>query len=529
MIAMSYDAVVVGSGAGGGVVAAELAKHGQSVLLVERGRDLTFEQIGRDPLRNQRMSRYGHNAGPDARHVRTHGASSLPILPWDPRYHANAATLGGGTRVYGAQAWRFHPADFRMASEYGIPEGSSLADWPIGYAEIEPWYATAEHAIGVCGDQESMIHLPDGRAPYPMPPLPESVAARIHRAGAARLGWPTVPVPLAINSIPRDGRPACQRCPFCVGFACPVDAKNGSVNAVLRQAMETGNITLSTDTVATRLETTGNRVSSVILVRDGAQFQATAPKVILAAGAIESARLLLVSGIGGNAVGRHLQGHVYTGAIGRFDDDIWDGRGPGVTTATCRWSHGNQGIVGGGMLADEFVPLPIVTWKRLRPKWVPDHGPEATRWMVENYRRVAEIKGPVQDIPSPHARVTLSAVRDAWGVPVAHLGGATHSETIRTAAFLHEKAREWLAASGAVEIWGDPPRTAFLSGGQHQAGTCRMGDDPDQSVVDRDQKVHGMENLWVGDASVHVTNGGFNPVLTVFALSFRLARHLTTV
>lgn len=526
MLAQSYDAVVIGSGAGGGVVAAELAQAGQKVLLIERGSDLSFEAIGRDPLRNQRMSRYGHNAGPDERHLRTHENAPEPLLPWDPRYHANAAILGGGTRVYGAQAWRFHPLDFRMASEYGTPEGSSLADWPIDYAELEPWYGMAEHRIGVCGDQAAMVHLPGGRRDYPMPPLPETTPARIHRAGAAELGWPTVPVPLAINSVPRAGRPACSRCQFCVGFACPVDAKNGSVNALLRPAWETGNLTIATDSVVTRLETTGNRVSSVAFVENGQSQTVVAPRIILAAGAIESARLLLVSGIGGDTVGRHLQGHVYTGAIGCFEEPVWDGQGPGVTTATCRWSHGNNGIVGGGMLADEFVPLPIVTWKRLRPAGVPSHGPEATRWMVENYRRVAEIKGPVQDIPSPHARVTLSTTRDVWGVPVAHLSGSTHPETIRTAAFLHQKAREWLVASGAVDVWGNSPSAPFLSGGQHQAGTCRMGDDPALSVVDRNQRVHGMENLWVGDASVHVTNGGFNPVLTVFALAFRLANHL---
>jgi len=526
MLAQTYDLVVIGSGAGGGVVAAELAQAGQKVLLIERGSDLSFESIGRDPLRNQRLSRYGHNAGPDLRHLRTHESAPSPVKPWDPRYHANAATLGGGTRVYGAQAWRFHPLDFRMASEYGVPEGSSLADWPIDYAELEPWYETAEHRIGVCGDQSLMVHLPAGRREYPMPPLAETTPARLHRAGAAKLGWPTVDVPLAINSVPHAGRSACIRCQYCVGFACPVDAKNGSVNSMLRPARDTGNLTILTDSMVTRLETMGNRVSNVVFVQEGRVGQVAAPRVVLAAGAIESARLLMVSGIGGDMVGRHLQGHVYIGAIGRFNDIVWDGQGPGVTTATCRWSHGSTGIVGGGMLADEFVPLPIITWKRLRPPSVPNHGPEATRWMVENYSRVAEIKGPVQDIPSPHARVTLSATTDIWGVPVAHLSGTTHPETIRTAAFLHGKAKEWLAASGAVEIWGDPPAIPFLSGGQHQAGTCRMGDDPAASVVDRNQRVHGMENLWVGDASVHVTNGGFNPVLTVFALAFRLANQL---
>ena len=522
----AFDVVVVGSGAGGGVVAGQLASAGLRVLVLERGPDPTFEQVGRDHLRNQRLSLYGHNGGPDAPHVRTSENSPLPLLPWDPRYHANAAVLGGGTRVYGAQAWRFHPLDFRMASTYGVPEGSSLADWPIRYSDLEPWYEMAEDTIGICGDQDAMVHLPAGRKAYPMASLPLGRAGKVHEAGARRLGWPTCPVPLAINSVPRDGRPACTRCRYCVGFACEVDAKNGSANTVLRRGLATGNLTVRTESVVLRLETMGRRVRDVVYVRGDREFRVTAPIVILAAGAIESARLLLLSGIGSDAVGRHLQGHVYTGAVGRFIDPMFDGQGPGVGIATCRFSHGNDGVVGGGMLADEFVPLPIVAWKRLRPPGIPSHGEAAKRWMVENYVRLAEIKGPVQDIPSPNARVTLSSVRDRWGVPVAHLSGHTHEETIRTAVFLHGRAKEWLEASGAVEIWGSPPSRPTLSGGQHQAGTCRMGEAPSESVVDPDQKVHGWENLWIADASVHVTNGGFNPVLTVFALAFRLANTL---
>lgn len=523
-----YDVVVVGAGAGGGVVAGRLAEEGRRVLLLERGGDPSFAQVGRDHLRNQRLSHYGHNAGPDPDHPREVGDDGRVALPWDPGYHANAALVGGGTRVYGGQAWRFHPLDFRMASTYGVPEGSSLADWPIDYDEIAPWYEVAEHAIGVAGDAAAMTHLPAYARDYPMPPLETTLQARRYRRAAQEMGWPTVPVPLTLNSRPYLGRPACTRCQHCVGFACPVDAKNGSHNTLIPRGRLTGRLTLRTGVVVIRIDTDGDRATGVTFIDGEQQTSVRAATVVVAAGAIESARLLLLSGIGGDQVGRHLQGHVYTGATALFDEEIWDGLGPGVTTATCRWSHGNEGIVGGGMLADEFIMLPIIVWKRYLPPHVPRWGAEAKRWMRENYRRVSDIKGPVQDIPSPDARVTLSARTDRWGTPVARLSGATHPETIRTARFLHGKAVEWVRASGAREVWGGAPERPYLSGGQHQAGTCRMGDDPRTSVVDRDQRVHGMRNVYVGDASVHVTNGGFNPVLTVFALSFRLAAHLAS-
>ena len=523
-----YDVIVIGSGAGGGTVAGLLAEAGRRVLLLERGAAPSFSEVGRDHLRNQRLSHYGHNGGPSADHPRV--AQERVVQPWEGGYHANAALLGGGTAVYGAQAWRFHPLDFKMASTYGVPEGSSLADWPLSYDELAPFYEQAEHEIGVCGQASAMSHLPAYPRDYPMPPLAVNAQGALFRRGAESLGWRTVPVPLAINSTEYLGRPACVRCQHCVGFACPVDAKNGSQNTLVPRGRLTGRLVVQTGAMAAQIEHDGKRAQGVTYFVEQERHYARAEQVVVAGGAIESARLLLLSGIGNqhDQVGRHLQGHVYVGATALFPQELWDGLGPGVTTATTQWSHHNDGVVGGGMLADEFILLPIIAWKRYRAPGVPLWGAQAKDWLRQNYRHLSDIKGPVQDIPSPEARVTLDpAVRDRWGLPVARLSGTTHPETIRTGQFLQKKAVEWLWASGAKEVWGGPPTTPYLSGGQHQAGTCRMSDDPRTGVVDRDGRVHGFENIYVGDGSVHVTNGGFNPVLTIFALAFRLAQHLS--
>ena len=151
-----YDFIVVGSGAGGGTFAGIAAVAGAKVLVIERG-SLSVSHEN-DHLVNQRMSVYGHNAGPDATQKRI--IDGRIHLPWAPAFQANAAMYGGGTQVYGAQAWRFHPTDFRMASHYGVPAGSSLADWSISYLDLEPWYAVAERMIGVSGCATSMVHLP---------------------------------------------------------------------------------------------------------------------------------------------------------------------------------------------------------------------------------------------------------------------------------------------------------------------------------------------------------------------------------
>ena len=535
-----FDAIVIGAGASGAIVAAILTESGRTVLLLERGGEGPTGTTGRDHLRNQRLSVYGHNAGPNLMDnprvtINTNG-SSLLLRPHENGYQNNAACLGGGTRVYGGMAWRFMPQDFRMASVYGVPAGSSLADWPISYDDLEPFYEQAEWEIGVAGEAGADQHAAPRRKPYPLPPIEGNLERSILQRGAAKLGINTFPAPLLINTIPRAGRAACGRCGMCVGFACPTDGKNGTQNTMLPRALATGKCTLVTNAMVQQIQTDerGRAVGVSYFVNDHLQT-CTAKVVVSSAGAIESARLLLNSasskhpaGLGNDhdQVGRHLQGHVYTGAFGLMPEIVFDGQGPGVSIATTHYNHGNPGIVGGGLLANDFIKLPaaFVKWA-----WPPDQtrwGQSAKDYVRENYRRTAHVCGPIHDIPDPNARVTLdSHVRDRWKIPVASFSGSTHPESIRVANFMRQRAEDWLKASGATKIWSNPPRLV-LSGGQHQAGTCRMGTDPKTSVTDQWGRVHGHGNLFVMDAGVNVTNGGFNPVLTIMALAFRNASHL---
>ena len=534
-----YDVIVVGTGAGGGIAACVLAERGFSVLLLERGEKLSFEQVGGDHLRNQRLSAFGHNVGPNdgnPRTIRNGSGDFIALSPWQGGYHANAACVGSGTLVYGAQSWRFVPEDFRMASVYGTPEGSSLADWPIDYDELEPFYTRVEWELGVCGDAGANAHSAWRSRPYPMPPMQRTRQYDTLKAGADLLGWNTAAVPLLINSQAYGGRPACVACQQCVGFACPVGAKNGSANTVIPRALATGRCELRASTMVTRLVC--NNMGKVVGVESATEENGEcrtqidyARKVIVSCGAIETARLLLNSsndrypnGIGNDfdQVGRNLQGHYYPGALGLMPHDVYDGIGPGVVISTSRFNHGNEGIIGGGMIANEFIMTPATYWHRALPPDVPRWGQANKDWMRENYKRTVHVTGPVQEIPSPGARVTVNKqVRDKYGRPVAHLSGATHQETVRTSQFMWHRCVEWLEASGAVRTWGDPPAGAWLSGGQHQAGTCRMGDDARSSVTDRWGRIHDQPNLYVLDSSLHVTNGGFNPVLTIMALAFR--------
>jgi choline dehydrogenase-like flavoprotein len=539
MVSSDFDVIVIGAGASGAIVAAVLCEAGHTVLLLERGGHGPTATTGRDHLRNQRMGLYGHNAGPNLDHPRvlvgSDGQAAL-LRPYDGGYHNNAACVGGGTVVYGGMAWRFMPEDFQMASTYGVPEGSSLADWPIGYEDLEPFYERAEWEIGVAGESGGDVHAAPRKKAYPLPAVESNVQREILARGAAAIGLKTFPAPLLINTVPYNGRPACGRCGMCVGFACPTDGKNGTQNTMLPRALATGRCELITEAMVQRITTDsrGNATGVSFFVNDVLQTR-TAKAVVCCGGAIESARLLLNSAMGehprglGNdfdQVGRNLQGHIYTGALGVVAENAYDGIGPGVSIATTQFNHHNEGIVGGGLLHNEFIKMPAIYVKHAWPSDQPRWGSEAKQFMRENFGRTIHVQGPIQDIPNPEAHVTIDPhVRDRWGIPVVRLSGTTHPESIRTADFLRQRAKEWLAASGATKIWSWPARLG-LSGGQHQAGTCRMGTDPKTSVVDQWGKVHGHENLFVMDGGVNVTNGGFNPVLTIMALAFRSASRL---
>ncbi|MCU7727806.1 GMC oxidoreductase [Actinoplanes sp. KI2] len=538
--AETYDAVVVGVGAGGGVAAAVLAQSGLQVLAADRGDYLSYEQIGTDHLRNFRLSTHGHNLPPYADAGPRFLNDTRIEHPWQPGWSALPHTIGGGTRVYQGMAWRLLPDDFRLATKYGVPDGSSLADWPIAYADLEPFYTEAEWALGVCGDAGSHRNRGPRSRPYPMGPLPDNTEAQVLRRAAARLGWSTGPVPMLINSVPRGGRGRCGQCGECVGFACPTDAKNGPFNTVLPVAQRTGNLTLVGAARAT--EVTTDRSGAVTGVafadeRTGERRTLRAGHVVVACSAVETARLLLASrcdahpgglGNGADQVGRHLQGHVYVGAYGTFADPVIDGPGPNVRIATCDHLHAVSGLLG-GVLANEVVKLPILHWNWALPPDAPRAGLAGKQAMARLYRRTSHLFGPIQEIPQAGNRVTLAeAVRDRHGVPVPRIGGTLHPDNRGSADLLIARARQWLTEAGAERVWSTGYRTT-VSAGQHQAGTCRMGSDPAVSVTDPWGRVHGHPNLWIMDASVHVTNGGFNPVLTVLALAFRNARHLAQV
>ncbi len=533
------DVVIAGAGAGGGVAAYELSRAGLRVALLERGRAQTFEESGHDELRSQRTTVLGNAFGPDdERNTRLVKLGDDPefhsVLPSEGSYCNIAACVGGGTKSFGAMAWRFLEKDFRMRSTYGAPENSSLEDWPISYQDLEPYYERAEWEIGVSGKMGANHFEAPRKKGYPMPALPFNKEAGILFPAARRLGWHPFPIPMAINSIPYNGRPACIMCPHCVGFGCELKAKSSTADTVIPKAIATGLCDLRTECVAKEILTDDRGRARGVAYFQGRQLiEQPCELVIVSCSATESARLLLNSrsklfpnGLGNNNdwVGRNLQSHAYTSAVGLFEEETYDGRGPAACIALCDFNHGNPGIREGAVLNNEFIRLPYRFARMLSdaPHWGLAH----KQFQRNYYKRSVAVNAAVQPMPVFTNRVEVDPkVTDAWGIPVARITFKTHPGDFETGRYIADRSAEWLKEAGAKTLFRQLTTKASV-GGQHQAGTCRMGSDPKTSVTTPYGTLHTVDNVFVVDGSVHVTNGGFNPSLTILALAFRSSEYI---
>ena len=538
-----YNAIVVGAGASGGIIAKELAFAGLRVALMERGDWPIYDEHINDELISQRTSVLASVSGPDWKknprvHVHPDGRRE-EVRPNDGRYGPLAACVGSGTVTYGAMAWRFMREDFTMKSTYGHVDGSTLDDWPITYDELEPYYEKAEWEIGVSGKAGANPFEAPRKKEYPMPPFEHDRDGELFSEAARSLGYHPFSIPMLRNSVPYNKRPACIRNRTCVGFQCPVDGKNGTQNTVIPAALETGNCDIYTlAKVAEILSHPGGNVKGIRYFdsKDREQ-ELTADIIIVTASATESARLLLNSktdlfpnGLGNNNdwVGRNLQGHAYTSAFGLFEEEIRTFQGPGATMGICDFNHHNEGIIGGGLLCNEFNRLPYL-FSQTRPPGAKRWGKEHKEFQLKNLKRMAGLHGPIQEMPVFDSRVTVDPqVKDHWAIPVVALSGQRHHLDHEHCKFLSSKAEEILKEAGAYKTWQSVGGRGGPSGHQHQCGTIRMGSDPKTSVVSKYGQCHDIDNLFVTDGSVFVTGGGFNPVLTIMALAYHTAEYIVS-
>lgn len=546
---MSFDAVIVGSGPGGATAADVLTQAGWSVLILEKGHNhlldpkdptklsgdysndeikfLSRHFLGPDPLIEPRTFRRGPEEG-ERSHI-----GEVNTIP---------STVGGGGVHADGKVPRFREDDFRLLSAFGPQPDAAVEDWPLDYAELEPFYAEVEASMGVAGTAGANPFASWRSGPYPMPSGAPMFGALASSSAAEKLGLHPYPAPTAANSVPYDGRPACNNCGFCSFFGCPIHAKGDPV-AMLQRAMVSGRAELRTETLVRRVRTDGRRARGVDYVAaDGSEHSVDAPWVILAGGAVETPRLLLLSGIEHPVLGRHLMVHFQTIAVGVMPFRLHSERGRAVTHV-----H-DDAIVGdeesaraakeaqlpwmrGGMVEHGGPSLPIMEAK-LYP-----HGSQHKELMRQSPMRdrlwAFTMQG--EDLPYATNRIDLDpTVRDVHGLPVARMtyrGGrhelaASDHHGARLSAVLEEMGAGWKTVTTSPGVPGRHQRSSPVPESRHVMGTARMGTDPATSLVDPLSRMHHLENVVIADSSVFVTSTGYGPTLTLAALAARACHAL---
>jgi choline dehydrogenase-like flavoprotein len=522
---------VIGAGASGAAAAKVLTEAGIRVVALEKGPWRPKESFAGDelavvnrynltpePLLNPRTFR---ETADEEAHVEVF--SSLPQM------------VGGGTAHW--QGWlpRFTPNDFRMRTVAGDVPGATLADWPISYDDLEPYYAKVEWAFGVSGrGGANRFEGPRSRE-YPSPAMPMSRYAEKFHNGAAALGWNSFPTPQAALSKPFGGRPATVLSAFAQEFGDPSGTRSSALNVFVPDAVATGLYELRPHSYVRELVVDGAGAirSAVYEDADGNVLEQTADIFILACGAIESTRLMLLStsrrfpnGLANSndLVGRNATFHEYSAAVGVFDDPIYAWAGGGYVSATTFqfYEHDeSRGFVSGGQLAAAGVGIPLpINWSLPgRPTW----GSEAKAVDREHFNHSMAVGIVLHDMPQHENRVDLDpTVTDAWGMPVARITSKRHPNDFAQGNFLIDRAGDLLDAAGAKEV--DRVYIGRTTGNcKHQHGTARMGDDPETSVLNRWCQAHEVANLYVVDGSPFPTATGANPTLSIMANAWRVA------
>jgi glucose dehydrogenase len=511
------DLCVIGSGVGGALVAWEAARAGRSVVILETGRRYEDADAERYELARLQLSPWPwEEEERDAFEVES-----------DLRVRVNGSRIkavGGTTLHWNAYTPRLQPGDFEMRSRYGIAD-----DWPLGYAELEPYYLRAEQELGVAGGEGP--GAPPRSAAYPLPAHAYSHADSEYFVPAFEAaGLRLAPNPMAVNSRAYDGRSTCLGYATCAPM-CPTRAKYSAMVHV-RKAEATGNAEVRSECHVRRLRLAGDRrVGRVEYVDGGGQpRELEAHAFVISAGGVETPRLLLLSaaegrhaaglGNGSGLVGRRLMFHPIAGVRATMPERVGGHRlGYGTTVSWDAYDHSTLPELGNVVLfpSDLQGPTPaeIARESGLR-------GAALKREVRERYGRNLKIVAEGEMLPSPANRVELSATRrDRYGDPVPRLVVGFGDFERRTIARGHELGTRIFQLAGAREIWTDS--SAFVA---HFMGTTRMGDDPATSVCDGYGRVHDLDNLYVASSSLFPTSAASHPTTTIAALAIRTGEHL---
>ena len=514
------DVVIVGGGASGLAAAWRLATRGRSVRVLEQGEVVDQRVAPSLGPHWERDLQSRFHGDPNVRQL----AADYPVNAEDtPIRPSTYVALGGGTQRWGAHFPRLRPGDFRVRSLDGVAD-----DWPIRYADLEPWFDLNDRMMGVAGLAGDPANPP--RPARPMPPLPLGSGPSCLAAAFDALGWHWWPADSAVASTAYGGRGGCNNCGPC-GVGCPRLAR-ATADLAYGDAARAAGAILSTGARTLRIETDGDVATGVVYVRGGDRRRQKARAVIVAANGMGTARLLLASasvehpdGLANRSgqVGRNLMHHPTAMVTGLFRERLDGHKGPFAcalfsqqhieTDAARGFTRGYQfqAIRGGGPVQTALGGY------MARVPWGGEHHAAFERVFLHS----VSLTVTAEDLPELHNRVSLDpALTDSDGLPAPALHYRLAENARRMLDHGLATGAEVMRAAGAVDVVINP---FVAAAGFHFLGTARMGSDPMTSVVDAVGRAHDVPNLVLVDGAVFVTAGAVNPTSTIQAIALRHA------
>jgi choline dehydrogenase-like flavoprotein len=532
------DFVIIGSGAAGGILAKELSTNGFRVVVLEQGPYLTESDFSHNEIEILAQDKLTNHPK-----LQPNTFRKTPDEKAKPQRALVYGRCVGGTSVhFTANFWRFHEIDFIERSKIGPIAGTTFTDWPITYADLEPYYTKVEWEIGVSGLAGASPFDPPRSKPYPMPPLPVKSSGVIFERAANKLGWHPFPAPMAILSQPRPGRSACINCGFCLAFGCEVGAKSSSLATAVRMAEKTGRCEIRPNSYVHRIETdaNGRAIGAVYFDEQRDTHLQKAKAVVVCANGAETPRLLLLSankqfpnGLANSSgfVGKNLMLNSGAISMGVFEHPLNDYKGFAVSRIFHDFYELDAqkvGFYGGGGIDARFDMTPIGFAMGGLPPDTPRWGKDFKAALSHNFTRTMEIFCHGTSLPLENNSFSLDPdLKDAWGLPALRLTYKDHPDDLKLVNWLNVRAQELLEAAGAEKKWSYPAQEQQFA--VHLLGTCRMGNDPKTSVINPDHRTHDVKNLFLCDGSSLVTSGRGQPTMTIEALAFRAADRITAL
>ena len=539
----STDVLIVGSGAGGAAAAWALARKGVQVVLIDAGPEFSADEYkvadvdwefqglpskpGSSGKQEVVTGQSLQERWPGLRNMSAPRQIPSKRTHRGNRGYSHVRGIGGSTLHFAGWMHRLRPEAFEMHSRFGV-----AADWPVGYDELEPYYLLAEQMVGVAGPA-AVAGRPRSGA-FPTPAHRPSLLSQTISRGGEKVGCEFVSNPVAAPSIPYNGRPECNYC-ACCAKGCPRGDKGSADLTFVNPALATGNCQVFPLHTLVDLQRGKHDelTSATVVDHTGTRHEITASHYVLAGGAIETPRLLLaMDGLANESgqVGRNFMETLACGMTGLHPDQIGSHRG--LPEDSICWDFNAPdaitGIPGGAVILPSVASGSYIGPARYAERLVEGFGTDFKRRLLETFGKAAGMVTICENLPNPRSFISLSAESvDANAMPIAKINSFLPDMEIERLAFATAKAEEVLLASGVSKIL-DRFTTYEQFNTTHVMGTCRMGIDPDKSVVNSSQRSHRWKNLWIADASVFASSGGGEgPSLTIHALSIRMADAMT--